>query len=294
MYLEQEFKLTIDTNFDTLRNMCCDFWGLSKNQYSLYDEKFGHLMALNEDEHQKDIHFVSNYSHKLKKRYPQLYLLRDELEKRDVKSNVQLESATINSMRARSGIVEARVLSQDNRANKELEIKKKNFSIFNKAFPGQSKYQLDKEKRTKRVDIFLLPDTYFLTLIFNALLIFAVSMFFFTTRTVSEEYYMREKVIGVFEKESFVSLADDGTLETVLLQPFSKISSMDTFRLFMTETIPYTIFSKADFSQLQFSKQNPPLGPLNIRVQHWNKQNSCYQAIYSPEDSEYKEQCDLE
>jgi len=30
VYLEQEFKLTKDTNFDTLRNMCCDFWGLNR------------------------------------------------------------------------------------------------------------------------------------------------------------------------------------------------------------------------------------------------------------------------
>ena len=30
VYLEQEFKLTKDTNFVTLRDMCCDFWGLKR------------------------------------------------------------------------------------------------------------------------------------------------------------------------------------------------------------------------------------------------------------------------
>ena len=64
------------------------------------------------------------------------------------------------------------------------------------------------------------------------------------------DVYLLEKsrYICRFEKESFVSFADDGSLETaVVLQPFSKISSMETFRNFMTETIPYTIFTTADY-----------------------------------------------
>ena len=47
VYLEQEFKLTKSTDFMTLKDMCCDFWGLNRDHFSLYDSKFGHLMALN-------------------------------------------------------------------------------------------------------------------------------------------------------------------------------------------------------------------------------------------------------
>jgi len=39
-------------------------------------------------------------------------------------------------MRPKGGQKENLVMSQDNRANKELEIKRRNFAIFNKAFPG--------------------------------------------------------------------------------------------------------------------------------------------------------------
>jgi len=80
VYLEQTFKLTKETNFKTLCHMCCDFWGLNRNQYSLYDAKLGHLMALNEDSHHP-AHSVSDYFEVLKMRYPSLFLLRDELEK---------------------------------------------------------------------------------------------------------------------------------------------------------------------------------------------------------------------
>ena len=69
VYLEQEFKLTKDTNFVTLRDMCCDFWGLKRENYSLYDAKFGHLMALNSDE-RHPAHSVSDYFEVLKMRYP--------------------------------------------------------------------------------------------------------------------------------------------------------------------------------------------------------------------------------
>jgi hypothetical protein len=55
------------------------------------------------------------------------------------------------------------------------------------------------------VDISLLPDTYFLTFIFNLLLIIAVLVFFFNTRNVSEEYFIRKNIINVFEKTSIRS-----------------------------------------------------------------------------------------
>ena len=86
--------MTKETNFDTLRNMCCSFWGLDRNHYSLYDQRFGHLMAINEDEHHP-AHSVSDYFEVLKMRYPSLFLLRDEIERSKIDSAQQLESATI-------------------------------------------------------------------------------------------------------------------------------------------------------------------------------------------------------
>jgi len=40
----------------------------------------------------------------------------------------------------------------------------------------------------------------------------------------------------------------------------------------MTTTIPYSIFTPSEKStQLAFSLQNPPIGDLLIRNQHWSK-----------------------
>lgn len=164
----------------------------------------------------------------------------------------------------------------------------RNFQIFNKAFPGQKKYQLDKEKRSTRVDISLLPDTYFLTFIFNLLLIIAVLVFFFNTRNVSEEYFIRKNIINVFEKTSIRSAPEidlSGKVrqsELIDVQPFSGISSAETFQSFMTTTIPYSIFTPSvDSNQLAFSLQNPPIGDLVIRNQHWSK-SSCTQSPMNP------------
>ena len=52
-YVEQVFKITNDTSFQMLRDMCCEFWNLASAKFSLYDHNFGHLMALNaEQNHQ--------------------------------------------------------------------------------------------------------------------------------------------------------------------------------------------------------------------------------------------------
>jgi len=47
----------------------------------------------------------------------------------------------------------------------------------------------------------LLPDTYFLTFLVNSLLIIAVIVFFFYTRNVSEEFFIRKNISNVFEKK---------------------------------------------------------------------------------------------
>ena len=111
-------------------------------------------------------------------------------------------------------------------------------------------------------------------------------MFFFTTRTVSEEYFIRKNINNVFEKQNMLSFNDDGTEDLIQLQPFSKISSTDTFRKYMTDTIPYTIFTSEDNRKLQFSQQNPALGDLNIRVQHWDKNECSYNPIFSSDLTE--------
>lgn len=78
-YKEQSFRITIDTSFEMLRDMACEFWAMNRNDFSLYDHQFGHLMALNA-EVVHPVHKVSNYFEALKQRYPLLYLLKDNKE----------------------------------------------------------------------------------------------------------------------------------------------------------------------------------------------------------------------
>ena len=256
VYLEQEFKLTKETNFETLKDMCCQFWGLNQDKYSLYDSKFGHLMALNSDVHHP-AHTVSDYFEVLKIRYPSLFLLKDELERNDenkFKNREQKQSVTINKNGSGSGgAKDAMIESEEARKKQEDSMMEKNFRIFNRTFPGQKKYQLDKNKRSTRVDISLLPDTYFFTFLVNILLIAAVLVFFFNTRDISEEYFIRKNVVNVFEKDHFRLVEPDGTSNQIPLQPFSTVISTDTFYSFITRTIPYSIFTDSDKSRLAFS-----------------------------------------
>lgn len=194
IYLEQEFKLTKKTNFETLKDMCCDFWGLESNNYSLYDTKFGHLMALNANEHHP-AHSVSDYFEVLKMRNPSLFLLRNEREKTKP-DDEQKKSAIIDKKNLK--LAEHEFENQEKRQNKEEKALERNLDKFNKLFPGQKKYQLRKKKRSSKVDIAYLPNTYFLTCLCNFLLIASVLVFFFNTRDVSEVYYIRKTVDNVF------------------------------------------------------------------------------------------------
>ncbi len=135
VYLEQEFKLTKITNFVTLKDMCCDFWGLKRENYSLYDAKFGHLMALNSDQYHP-AHSVSDYFEVLKMRYPSLYLLKDERTRTKIEENAKA-SVTINAPNSRSGAnPDNGVESSQSKASAEAALRKRNFQIFNRAFPG--------------------------------------------------------------------------------------------------------------------------------------------------------------
>ena len=192
-------------------------------------------------------------------------MLKDELEKTEIKDPVQRASAEIKAPRGKNtNNIDFLIESKDKQTKKDEEIKKENFRIFNRQFPGQMKYMLDKDKDSTRVNIFLLPDTYFLTFLVNMLLIIAVLVFFFSTRSVSEEYFIRKNINNVFEK-SYVR-TEQGL---VTLQPFSQITSTETFNAFITSTIPWTVYTDDEEKQLAFSRQNPPLGFLDIRTQHW-------------------------
>jgi len=127
----------------------------------------------------------------------------------------------------------------------------------------------------------LIPDTYFVTGLVNILLIIAVLGFFFNTRGVSEEYFIRKNISNVFEKQ-FTIVEIDGDDKSLPLTPFSEVTSADTFKKFITETIPNTIFTADEGKSLAFTFQNPPIGQMDIRVQHWSKEQCGYNPIISP------------
>jgi len=74
-------------------------------------------------------------------------------------------------------------------------------------------------------------------------LIIAVIVFFFYSRNVSEEFFIRKNISNVFEKK--VGQALDNT-PPIALEPFSRISSTDSFERFMQTTLPYGVFSDND------------------------------------------------
>ena len=101
VYVEQPFKITNDTSFEMLRDMSCEFWGLNKDEYSLYDQQFGHLMALNA-EITHPVYRVPSYFEALKMRYPLLYLRKDNIEEQEQDiPQVQRDSARIQNVQAK-------------------------------------------------------------------------------------------------------------------------------------------------------------------------------------------------
>ena len=67
------------------------------------------------------------------------------------------------------------------------------------------------------------------------LLIIAVLIFFFNTRDISEEYFIRKNVVNVFEKDTVRFLnPEDGSIYDETLQPFSSVISTETFYSFLT------------------------------------------------------------
>ena len=56
----------------------------------------------------------------------------------------------------------------------------------------------------------MLPDTYFVTFLVNVMMVIAVLVFFFTTRTVSEEFFIRKNINNVFEKDSLLYFLEGG------------------------------------------------------------------------------------
>ena len=51
----------------------------------------------------------------------------------------------------------------------------------------------------------------------------------------------------------------------------------------MSQTIPFTVFSEnTESRRLAFSDQNPPIGNLKIRTQHWERKECVYNPIVGP------------
>ena len=50
----------------------------------------------------------------------------------------------------------------------------------------------------------------------------------------------------------------------------------------MVTTLPFTVFTQNEKRQLAFSLQNPPIGNLRIRVQHWDKPKCEYNPLIGP------------
>ena len=79
-YLEQKFRITKQSTFDDLRTVACEFWGLDRYKYSLYDENFHDLMSLNQDP-SHIAHTVEKYFEITRvKAVPILYLQKPNLE----------------------------------------------------------------------------------------------------------------------------------------------------------------------------------------------------------------------
>ena len=164
-------------------------------------------MALNEDK-AHPAHSVSDYFEVLKMRYPSLYLFKDQLEMKEITEALQKESAKIQKSGGggRGGDGAGKNKKQDQtkgeRERHDHEVKMRNYKIFAKAFPGQDKYQIGgkKENNRQKIDITYLPDTYFLTFLVNVILVIAVLLYFFNTRNVKEEYYIRKNVFDIFNR----------------------------------------------------------------------------------------------
>lgn len=83
-YVEQRFRITRQTTFEDLRIGGCEFWGLDKLKYSLYDENFHDLMSLNQDP-SHIAHNVEKYFEITRvKNVPTLYLQKPDLENSNI------------------------------------------------------------------------------------------------------------------------------------------------------------------------------------------------------------------
>ena len=242
-------------------------------------------MALNEDEYHP-CHSVSQYFTVLKLRFPQLFLMKDERQCQEIKNPFQKASAKIVGKASKGGgggegEGGPAVESAEMMAKRAEFQKRRNKNMFNKQFPGQKRYMKDGEKH-KRVDLFLQPDTFCITWFFNLLLITAVIMFFFNSRAVGEEYFIRQNIYNAFEKTKSYTGDERYAIPS---QPFSQINSYDNFKRFITKTIPFTIFTNNDENVVAFSKTNQPLGQLKIRTQHWDKNDEiCQRSIFIAAD----------
>jgi hypothetical protein len=69
-YIEHQFLITSNTTFSQLFSNACGFWGLIESDYAFFEERYSHIMGLNE------AFTVSEFFETLRVRHVVLYLLR--------------------------------------------------------------------------------------------------------------------------------------------------------------------------------------------------------------------------
>ncbi len=139
-YEEQWFKLSQETTFQQLLHQCCQFWGLTQEDFSLFGQKFENIMCLNiKSDH--PAHRVSSFFELLRLRYPQLYLLRPDLEETKIKPVQKLSSKIKSNSKAKTANKKD-VYDLDQKKLREEGIKKKNHEDFLKKYPGQASFDI--------------------------------------------------------------------------------------------------------------------------------------------------------
>ena len=75
-YIQQKFLINNETTFEQLHANTCAFWGLPKNEFSLFGDHFNELMTQNQETHGG----VSRYFEELLLRDALIFLIRPPID----------------------------------------------------------------------------------------------------------------------------------------------------------------------------------------------------------------------
>jgi hypothetical protein len=179
-------------------------------------------MALNEDssENKNPLNKVSTYFEVLKIRRPQLQLKKDNkfLKESDLtdrqEESIKILSSSIGKQNQKDDFKE-----KSSKKNNKAEINNRNKEKFLQDFPQQRRYYLKKDAKNKKEDQRRIhPSKNFVSFLCNLMMIICTIISIFTTRTLSEEYFIRKNMIDIFEAESQYSVDDSKVSQLV---PFS-------------------------------------------------------------------------